>query len=217
MKIIVCKPKEKFVSCYIKQPLNSNFDRKLQMSTTRPLLAQIPFTSSSPTPGLLALVPTYTPTYPTQPSSIKPTPETYGTLAALGISALSISGIRPTHGVYMQPSELTSIAYIQFSGIKLPSAIYIQSPGTRLLSAALGIKSTFAAYTLPLGTRVLSATYTQQSHIGRLPTTYTQPSGIRALLAAYTIVGDHTQPSSTRHVYNSKPHIYNFSCYLFKC
>lgn len=206
MEIIVCKPKEEFVSCYIKQLLNSNFGRKLQMSTTRPPLTQTPFTSSSPTPGLLAFVPTYTPTYPTQQSSIKPTPEIYSTLAALGISALSISDIRPTHGAYMQPSKLTSAAYIQSFSIRLSSAMYIQSPGTRSLSLAFGIKPTFAAYMSPLGTRVLSATYIQQSHIGRLLTTYTQPSGIRALLAAYTIVKGHTQPSSIRPVYTIQNH-----------
>ena len=112
MEIIVCKPKEEFVSYYIKQLLNSNFGRKLQMSTTRPPLAQTPLTSPSPTPGLLVLVPTYTPTYLTQLSGIRPTLETYSTFVALGIPALSISGIGPTHGAYMQPSELISATYI---------------------------------------------------------------------------------------------------------
>ena len=74
-EIMACKPKEKFASYHIKQLLNSDFNRKPQMSTIGSPSAPAPLISPSSTPVPSASVPAYIPIYPTQPSGIGLTPE----------------------------------------------------------------------------------------------------------------------------------------------
>lgn len=145
---MACKVKEKFVFYYIKQLLDSNFGRKFQLSTIGPLPALVPLALPSSTPGPSALVSAYTPIHSTQPSVIKPTHETYSTLAALDIPAPSIWSTGLTRGAYMQLSGPIFVAYIQLLGTRLPFA-------------ALGIGRTSATYMQPSGIKALPGTYMQ--------------------------------------------------------
>lgn len=147
LEIMACKPKEEFVSYYIKKLLDSDFGRKSQISTTRPPPVPISLVSPLSTSGLSVPVPVYTPIHPMQPLGIGSTPQTYNTLIALGTPTSSTSGIGPTYRVYIQPLRPTS-------------TVYIQSPGKRLPSTALGIKSISATYTPLLGTGATLAVYT---------------------------------------------------------
>lgn len=129
-EIIACKLKEKFISYYIKQLLNSNFDKKSQTSITG--LSSVPalFALPLPTLGLLISAPANTPIYLIQPSG------TGAILAAYNISALHISVLGPIPEAYMQflSTKFLSAAHI-LPGIGLISAVYMQLPDTRHLPA----------------------------------------------------------------------------------
>lgn len=127
---MVCRLKKEYASYYIKQLFDSNFGRKPRKSraltptsSTRHLLLGTSAVSallvlSSPTPSLLAPAPFISPS-PTL-SLLVPAPT--NTL----IYAMQPPNTETTSEIYMQPSRLTTAAYIQPSSIETLLAAYIQ-------------------------------------------------------------------------------------------